>query len=409
MATSSEFNGATIPLKRLIGLGILVRFFVSTTAQIFNVFLTIFAAGLQITPIAMGRLVSLFSFVGLATPFFGAMSDRLGFRTVLRLALLLAGIGLLLIAANMSLAIVALGMALTGIGVATFVPVFHAYLSAYLPYERRARPIAVLEYSWALAGIIGLFVAGQLIEAFSWRTPFIVLGIATLCGAVAFGWLPPSGHVARAASVPHVAWWVRGRNFFNLGPGARSAWAVIAAQMVSFFAFLHILIIHGGWLEQEYGLSAAQLGTVALILGFTDWGGSILVSLIGDRIGKRRGVLLGLIGQMLGFVAMPFLNINLPLAVLSLIIPRFCFEYAIVSGIPLLSEQVPTQRGKVLSLGAAGNLVGATLAGFTGPWAYLNFGVWGLGPVSAVITGIAVLILWRLVIERPNMVNASLV
>jgi predicted MFS family arabinose efflux permease len=85
--------------------------------------------------------------------------------------------------------------------------------------------------------------------------------------------------------------------------------------------------------------------------------------------------------------------------VISLILVRFSFEVGIVSTIPLMSEQVPEQRGKVLTLGAVVNLLAATLVGFTGPWAYTQLGVWGLGPVSAIAIFCSLLVLWRWVKE----------
>ena len=59
------------------------------------------------------------------------------------------------------------------------------------------------------------------------------------------------------------------------------------------------------------------------------------------------------------------------------------FEFNIVSHFPLLSEQAPAQRGKVMTLGSAFSLIGGTVAGFTGPWLLVNVGVAGLAWVSA--------------------------
>lgn len=119
--------------------------------------------------------------------------------------------------------------------------------------------------------------------------------------------------------------------------------------------------------------------------GLADLCGSGLVSLVTDRVGKKLAVVLGLLGMIVGYMLLPWLNLSLTLAVTSLILPRFCFEFAFVSNLSLLSEQVPRQRGKVLSFGMMASLAFTTLTGWSGPWAYANFGVWGLGPVSAVL------------------------
>jgi hypothetical protein len=52
-----------------------------------------------------------------------------------------------------------------------------------------------------------------------------------------------------------------------------------------------------------------------------------------------------------------------------------------------------------MTLGAAVSLVGATVAGFSGPWLYLTFGVRGLSAVSAVAVSVALVLVVSLVNE----------
>ena len=164
-----------------------------------------------------------------------------------------------------------------------------------------------------------------------------------------------------------------------------------------FFAVTHVLITHGAWLTAEYGVSPLRIGLIALIMGCFDLAASLSVSLFVDTIGKRRSVTIGLCGAVLGFGMLPFLNVSLTMATISIIIPRIFFEFAIVSNFPLLSEQVPEQRGKVLSLSVSIGLLGGTIAGVTGPWSYQEIGVWGLGPVSCLAALVALVLLRALV------------
>jgi predicted MFS family arabinose efflux permease len=179
-------------------------------------------------------------------------------------------------------------------------------------------------------------------------------------------------------------------------------WAAIGVSGLNSFAMMHLTIIHGNWLSLEYGLGAGALGTVALILGLVDLSGSFLVSVSVDRIGKRRGVLIGVTGMAAGFLVLPLLNLSAVLAVVSIGVPRLFFEVAIVSQFPLLSEQNPKQRGKIMGLGMTAGLLGAAAAGLTGPVAYQRFGVWGLGPVSLGASVLSILLLLFLVRERPH-------
>ena len=130
--------------------------------------------------------------------------------------------------------------------------------------------------------------------------------------------------------------------------------------------------------------------------GAADLCGSVLVSLITDRIGKKRAVQLGMLGSLLVYISMPLINVGLAPVVAAMVLLRFVFEYGIVSAIALISEQAPDRRGKVISLSVALNLLGSTFSGFTGPWMYTRFGVWGLGPVAAVgtLTAFVLLTVW---------------
>ncbi len=400
--TSSSSQPPSVKVSKLVGAGILTKFMIDSMVQMFHPFLTIFAAGLGLNAVTMGRVVSLRSFMGLLAPLFGALADRFGYRRVIQVGMYLSGLGLLLMAMSRPGWMLIIAMMAMGIGTALFTPSLQAYLSSHLPYERRARYLGMVEYSWALAGIVGMFVMGQLIALINWQAPLVILGLSLVVASLFLShllYIPEINQRQAIEAVPPLKvkpvlpstdnqilfWTIQARQFFDLGPNRRSAWAVIAAYGCSAFATFHIYIIHGGWFEAEYGLGPAQLGTIALMTGLADLCGSGLVSLITDRLGKRLAVVLGLLGMTVGYMLLPWLNLSVTLAITSLILPRFCFEFAIVSNLSLLSEQVPRQRGKVLSFGMMASLAFTTLTGWSGPWAYANLGVWGLGPVSAVL------------------------
>ena len=375
------------------------------------------------------RLVSLRNLMGLSSPLLGSIADRIGYRAVMRIGLLLTGIGFLLLATGAGLPVIIIGMIVTGIGQAGYTPMAQSYLSAKLPYSKRSRYLGILEYSWALAGIIGLFLIGHLIEWSSWRAPLFILAAGFFFMTFVFTTLPKAkeergepedvaGTLKGADSAPVSELETEGveggpetlpastterlRRFLYLGPHKRSAWAAISINFFNFFAISHVMIIHGGWLVKEYGLRAGELGNVALLLGMIDWAASILVSIYGDRIGKKRSVLLGLGGMIVFFGLMPLLNVSLPFAVIAIALPRFCFEFATVSNFPLISEQYPAERGKVMSLSFAMGLSGPVIAGMTGPVAYLEWGVWGLGPVSLLSSLCSLLLLLLFVAEEPH-------
>jgi predicted MFS family arabinose efflux permease len=389
-------------MRPVLVIGLLTRILTDTATQMFFPFLPIFAAGLGITAVAMGRLVSLRSLMGLFAPLSAPIVNARGYRFVLRLGLLAAGLGYLLIGVSNSVWLVVPGIMLAGLGSYVFVPTLQAYLSANLPYERRARGLGFVELGWALSGIVGLFLLGELIARTSWRAPFFVVGGGLVVAGLLYS-LMPAAHGREVAQPPaeRPAFGQRVHTYTQLGDNSWSAWAAIFTNFLVIFAALHTFISYGSWMVDAFGLGPAGLGRVALLLGVADLAGASLVTLAGDRIGHRRGFLISSAIGVAAFLLLPVVGgLALAPALLGLLLARFAFEFSIVGLLPLLSEQSPLQRNKVLALGATSGLLGSTVAGFTGPWAYARFGLAGLALPSAVLLSLAGLLVWQFVRDR---------
>ena len=409
---------------RILAACVATRIVVDTSIQLFYSFLQIISLGMGLNVVMLGRMLSLRSAVGLSAPLFGNTADRYGYLRVMRVALVLAAAGTFLLGSGGGFWTVAAGMVLSGVGLTGFIPTLLAYISAQLPFAQRARGIGILEYSWALAGIFGLSLMGLLFDHFSWRLPFFVLGAAMLGSWALLGLLPKAprgvevtagadseaggpaeataaggeggaGKAVGKGSIPSYTARIstiapgavrRVTDLFDLGWNWRSAYAVIGANCLFLFSQGHVMIAHGVWLQSEYGLTASGLGLAALAQGAADLAGAVLVSLITDRVGKKRSFQAGILGSTLFYGLLPVANIGLWPVMVMLVLLRFSYEYGLVSAIALISEQAPDRRGKLMSLTVAINLVGITFTGFTGPWMYTRFGVWGLGPVAAGCT-----------------------
>lgn len=396
-----------ITFRRLIGTGMAGKLLVDIGNQIFNPFLPVIAAGLGISVVTLGQLVGLRSAMGIFSPFSGTIADRHGYRLVIRVALLANAAGYLLLAFATAPWMVVAGMMLAGLGIGIFVPNLQAYVSGKLPYTLRARGLGMIEYSWALTGIVGLSLVGLLIAATSWRTPFVLLAVGMVAMSFVFGALPGIARDRDAvAAPPPGSRWQQATAIFNLRTNRRSAYATILAGALSYFAAMQIMIAHGAWLAEQYGLGPAQLGLVAFIFGWFDLAASVSVSLFTDRIGKRRSVLIGITGSLIGYALMPVLNTSVTLAVVAIAFARMCFEFNIVSHFPLLSEQVPAQRGQAMTLGSAAALVAGTVAGFSGPWLLVTVGVPALAWTSGAAVALALAIVLLLVREQPEATHA---
>ena len=377
-------------ISYLLSLGISAKLLNDTTIQIFNPFLPMIAAGAGLSVVALGGIVALRSMMGFTSPLMGVLADRIGYKRVMQVNLAITGLAMIAAGLSRSIFVFALTVIVSGIGSSGYTPILHAYLSTKLPYKKRALGIGIVEYSWALAGIAGLFTAGYLIKEFSWRAPFLFFGILLVAAAVFYQTLPVSRIKERAAenreseSISLKTIQRKLADFFNFGVHAPSVWGTIAVQGFNFFAIMQIMIIHGGWLIGEYGADSLVMGRIALLFGAGDLTAAVLVSLFADRIGKRRSVMIGVAGMSAGFVLMPFLNINLNYAVAGILLPRFFFEFATISNLALLTEQFPSERGKIMSIGTAVGLAGITAAAALGPVDYIRWGVPGLAVISFI-------------------------
>ena len=105
-----------------------------------------------------------------------------------------------------------------------------------------------------------------------------------------------------------------------------------------------------------------QIGRVASLLGLAELSASAASSLFIDRLGKRRGVGLGLIAMTATMALLPLFERWQALAVAGMFVFTIAFEFTIVSNIGLLSDQVPLARGTVLAMAAMAGGVTRTVS-----------------------------------------------
>ena len=70
--------------------------------------------------------------------------------------------------------------AMVGVGEAGYMPASQAIIAGYFPGRRRALAMGVYSVGMALGGVTGIWLGGELAEAYGWRTAFIVMGIPGL-------------------------------------------------------------------------------------------------------------------------------------------------------------------------------------------------------------------------------------
>jgi predicted MFS family arabinose efflux permease len=362
--------------RRIVAVAMSTRAVHDIAVRMVYPFLPDIAKGLGISIEQMGGLIALRNGVGIVAPAFGAMSDRVGHRRSAMLGLLVLGIGLLITGVASGLGPAAIGFILTGVGSAIFIPTLLAYVSDRVPFAQRGRVTGAIEMTWGLAGMIGVPLMGVIITAIGWRAPFILLGVASFIGAGLMLLLEESrgGHILRETL-----------RFAALRQN-RSALAFIATWFLVFFAFENIQVGYAAWLEQQFGLSTAARGTVQILFGVFEIAASLGSALFLDRIGKKRGVPGGLIVVLLGYGLLATLGSSaLPIGLLAISIAFLGFEFSVVSGVPIMGEQVPAARGTMIALALTAGSLGRMIADWVG-----SALVGGAGfPVAALVSAVA--------------------
>lgn len=383
----------------MVGAAFLLRLLIDTSGQMFYPFVPILAGGLGVSAVVIGRLLSLQSLLGIFAPIFGNLADQYGYRPFMRLGLLAVGTGMIVFASSPSIPIAAIGSLLLGFGFSLFTPNLLAYLSATLPADRRSRGMGAVEMAWGLAGIIGIAQLGLAIARWGWRPPLIGLGIVLLVASFVPIFFPKAARAPRPVSnpqqAPQASFWTRAKRFLDLGDNRAAAWAAILGTSLTLFGASHLISSYGQWLFVDYGLESAELGRIAGILGLGGFAAIALISTAGDRFGPLLGARIGTLASACTYLLLPFLNRNVNLFVAGLFIVFFFYQFAMVNAIILTSVQIPAQRGKMMTLGAALGTLCISLANFTGPTAFAVFGPWGL----ALPSGLTMFVLWLILMR----------
>lgn len=155
----------------------LIRTIFNTLHRMVYPFLAVFARGLGVDLSAMSYALTARSLVGTFGPFAAAVADRRGRRFGMLLGLGLFTLGAALVVFWPVFPSLAAGITLSTLGKYLFDPSMQAYLGDRVPYARRGRTIAVTEFGWSLAFVVGVPLMGFLIARRGWMAPFPLMTV----------------------------------------------------------------------------------------------------------------------------------------------------------------------------------------------------------------------------------------
>jgi len=155
----------------------------------------------------------LFNLIGISL--FARLSDIFGRRNIYVLALIIFGIGSLIVSVTDNFTWLLVGRSVQGFGASGIFPVASAIVGDLFPVEKRGRILGLIGAVFGLAFLVGPFIAGVLLHYFSWNFLFIInLPIAAVLIFYSLRILPAKSN----SHVTEIDW----KGIFLLGLGLAS-------------------------------------------------------------------------------------------------------------------------------------------------------------------------------------------
>ena len=193
--------------------------------------------------------------------------------------------------------------------------------------------------------------------------------------------------------------WNNLRKIFSYPP------AIAALLMAALYTAANetVTLVYGVWVEQAFFLSIASLATIALAIGISEFGGEVLVTMFTDKIGKRKALAMGILGNCLASLALLFFGRWLVGAMLSLFLFYLTYEFTIVSGIPLMTEILPSARATMMAAYMAFIALGRSIGDLLAPSLFAQSAIPGISANALAAIGfnlLALIFLTRVKLPR---------
>lgn len=376
----------------------LSRSVINTAKRFVYPFAPVISRGLGVPLTAITSAIAVNQATSLVGPFTSHLADKTGYRRMMIIGLLLLAAGMLAAGAFPVYYTLVAAMFCCGLGKTLFDPAIQAYVSQRVPYKRRGLVIGIMEISWAAATLAGIPIVGLLIDAFGWRSPFFALaGACVICLVLVLIYIRDDGGLRSAQPEK--------RLLASLAELLKNRRALGAAGFGFFISFANdnLFVIYGAWLESSFHLSVVALGMGTIVIGVAEFSGELLTAALSDRIGLKRSVMAGVGLCCLAYLVIPWAGNSLAMALSSLFVLFFLFEFAIVSFLSMCTELVAGSRATMMSLFFAAGGLGRVAGAFAGGFIWKELGMGTVCMTSALLNGVALFILmWGLARWSPG-------
>ena len=373
-------------------------------------FLPIFGRGLGIDIHSISLALTTRSIFSSLGPFAASASDLRGRKYGMLLGLGLFSAGTALVIFIPIFPVFVISLVLATVGKYVFDPGMQAYLGDRVHYQDRGRVLALTEFGWSLAFVLGVPLAGWLIARGGWMSPFRLFALlGLLCMLALFISLPTDRHEERS----NHSMGMNFRSVFSYAP----AMIALSVGLCASTANEVINVVFGVWLDDSLktwvgaqgfsgvfrflnffrdtlGLDIALLILAAIVIGLAELSAEGLVARYVDRLGKPRSVALGLSLNSLAAILLPVLGNTTSGALFGLAFFFISFEFALVSLIPMMTEVMPKTRATLMAFNVAALSLGRALGAFLAPYLYAS-GLFASGMAAVFFNILALFFLGR--------------
>lgn len=353
-------------------------------------FLTILSRSMGTSVEQVSFAISIASVITVISPFLAQIGERLGKKTGMLTGMFtMIFAGLFAFLSNNFFGFL-FGTLLLQLAINTFSPAMQAYLSENIPFKKRGMALSSTELGWPLSYLLLIPLIALRIEQWGWHVMFLIMALIGIVFTVLIYIQvekdPKPDFTAGRFSLPFKDIFKSRNAVFCLLMG----FCVISGNII-------LQLVFGLWLETAFHVDVTQLGLVSSFIGAAETAGIVLSILIIDKIGKQRGIKIGIIACIvLPFIGV-FSNLTFTLAVVWLVLFYFFSEFTIVSEISFVSELYPHARTTYMALYAMMNAIGFGFGSILGPVAF-RYNIQGnmLGALLLYLAGGVFLLLVKL-------------
>jgi len=325
--------------------------------------------------------------MALASMFWGTLSDRIGPRPVVLIGSVMLAASVAVASRTTSLIEFQLifGVLVGAATAAIFAPMM-ATVTGWFD-THRSLAVSLVSAGIGMAPIVMSPLAAWLVSNYDWRTSMLVIA-----GVAAVVMIPVTFLVRRPPALEAGAVAVRGGGEpdveMSLGQALRSPPFIILVLTNFFCCATHSgPIFHTVSYAVTCGIPMIAAVSIYSVEGLAGMGGRVVFGILGDRLGAKPVLVVGLLLQAFGALAYFFVR---ELAAFYAVAAVFGFIYAGVMPLyaVLARENFPlrmmgTVIGGTAMAGSLGMAIGPVAGGFiydaSGSYAWLYLGAWGIG------------------------------